>query len=378
MPRRTDYDMQHLDFSLYQKVNDSFRQRFIYHAGIDCGFFVEMNYMINAMLYCLDKGYRFQLYSDDANFGTGKGWAEYFEPFCEEVHEPFHHKYNLHRPPQWHRVIHHVIKTRSLSFVFWKLKFMWKSLMGHWLAYRSYGEYVRLSQDVASDHDIHYHIPALRLDCSYYEAYTMLAKMIWRPQPEVQLRIADTIRRLSLPHVYSGVQIRGGDKAIEARLVSGKQIIEALHPVDGEYIFALADNYLQLEIVRSEFPHLHIVSLCQPTDQGYNHKAFCTADPQEKRAAIVRLIVSADLLLHAKKFVGSITTGPSVFILKQRHAEPTVSAVDCAKEALTSVLTLPIDQRAALSFGCINVNKILLKSQASGSVSRVVNSAVGQ
>ncbi len=129
----------------------------------------------------------------------------------------------------------------------------------------------------------------------------------------------------------------------------GEVVHQALHPVDGEYIFALADNYLQLEIVRSEFPHLHIVSLCQPEDQGYNHKAFCTADPQEKRAAIVRLIVSADLLLHAKKFVGSITTGPSVFILKQRHAEPTVIAADCAKEALASVLTLPIDQRAALS-----------------------------
>lgn len=341
--------MQHLDFSSYQKVNDSFRRRLIYHAGNDCGFFVEMNYMINAMLYCLGKGYRFQLYSDDANFGTGKGWTEYFEPFCEEVHESFHHKYNLHRPPQWHRVIRNVIKTRSLSFVFWKLKFMWKSFKGHWLAYRAYGEYVHLSQDVASDPDMHYHIPALRLDCSYYEAYTMLAKMIWRPQPEVQQRIADTIQCLSLPHTYSGVQIRGGDKAIEARLVSGKQIIKALHPVDGDYIFALADNYLQLEIVRSEFPHLHIVSLCQPEDQGYNHKAFCTADPQEKRSAIVRLIVSADLLLHAKKFVGSITTGPSVFILKQRHAEPTVIAADCAKEALASVLTLPIDQRAALS-----------------------------
>lgn len=341
--------MQQLDLSSYQKVNGSFRRRLIYHAGIDCGFCVELNYMINAMLYCLEKGYRFQLYSEDANFGTGKGWTEYFEPFCEEVHEAFHHKYNLHRPPQWQRIISNTIKTRSLSFIFWKLKFMWKSLKGHWLAFRAYGEYVRLSQDVASDPDMHYHIPGLGLDCSYYEAYAMLAKMIWRPQPEVQQRIADTIRRLSLPHTYSGVQIRGGDKAIEARLISGKQIIEALHPVDGDYIFALADNYTQLEIVRSEFPQLRIVSLCQPEDQGYSHQAFCIAAPQSKRAAIIRLIVSIDLLLHAKKFAGSITTGPSVFIMKQRYAEPSVIAVDCAKEMLESALTLPIDSRAAIS-----------------------------
>ena len=341
--------MQHLTLSSYQKVNGSFHRRLIYHAGIDCGFCVELNYMINAMLYCLAEGYRFQLYSEDANFGTGKGWTEYFEPFCEEVHEAFHHKYNLHRPPQWQRIISNTIKTRSLSFIFWKLKFMWKSLKGHRLAFRAYGEYVRLSQDVASDPDMHYHIPALGLDCSYYEAYAMLAKMIWRPQPEVQQRIADTIRSLSLPCVYSGVQIRGGDKAQEARLITGKIIIEALHPADGDCIFALADNYAQLEIVRSEFPQLRIVSLCQPEDQGYSHQAFCIAAPQSKRAAIIRLIVSIDLLLHAKKFAGSITTGPSVFIMKQRYAEPSVIAVDCAKEMLESALTLPIDSRAAIS-----------------------------
>ena len=341
--------MQQLDQSSYQKINGSFRKRLIYHAGIDCGFCVELNYMINAMLYCLTEGYRFQLYSEDANFGTGKGWTEYFEPFCEEVHESFHHKYNLHRPPTWRRVIKNVTKTRSLSFVFWKLKFMLKSLMGHWLSFRAYGEYVRLSQDVASDPDMYYHIPALDFDGSYYEAYTMLAKMVWQPRPEVKQQITETIRSLSLPRVYSGVQIRGGDKAQEARLITGKQIIEALHPADGDCIFALADNYAQLEIVRSEFPQLRIVSLCQPEDQGYSHQAFCIADPPSKRAAIIRLIVSIDLLLHAKKFAGSITTGPTVFIMKQRYAEPSVIAVDCSKEMLESVLTLPIDQRAALS-----------------------------
>lgn len=97
------------------------------------------------------------------------------------------------------------------------------------------------------------------------------------------------------------------------------------------------------------FPKLRIVSLCQPEDQGYSHQAFCIAAPQSKRAAIIRLIVSIDLLLHAKKFAGSITTGPSVFIMKQRYAEPSVIAVDCAKEMLESALTLPIDSRAAIS-----------------------------
>ena len=82
----------------------------------------------------------------------------------------------------------------------------------------------------------------------------MLAKMVWQPQPEVKQQITETIRSLSLPRTYSGVQIRGGDKVMEARLITGKQIIETLHPVDGDCVFALADNYLKLEIVRRGLP----------------------------------------------------------------------------------------------------------------------------
>ena len=72
--------MKQLNLSDWKEFNTSFPRRLIYHVGIDCGFSVELNYMINAMLYCLAKGYRFQLYSEDANFGTGRGWTEYFAP----------------------------------------------------------------------------------------------------------------------------------------------------------------------------------------------------------------------------------------------------------------------------------------------------------
>lgn len=338
-----------LDISTYQKINNSFRKRLIYHSGVDCGFFVEMNYMINAMLYCLAKGYRFQLYSEDANYGTGKGWTEYFVPFSEEVHESFHCKYNLHRPPQWKRIIKNVIRTRSISFVFWKLKFMQKSLMGHWLAFRTYGEYVRLSQDVAYEPDKYYHIPALGLDGSYTEVYAMLARMIWQPQPEVKQQIAEAKLSLSLPQVYSGIQIRGGDKAQEARLITGKRLIEALLPQDGDCIFALADNYTQLEIVRSEFPHLHIVSLCQPQEKGYFHQEFNRMTPLEKKQSIIRLLVSMDILLHSSAFIGTITSGPSIFIMKVRADESSVTAIDCPHYMFPDCLSLSIDERASIS-----------------------------
>ena len=341
--------MKQLEISDYRRVNESFHKILTYHVGIDSGFFVELNYMINAMLYCLSNGYRFQLYSEDANFGTGKGWTEYFVPFCEEVHESFHHKYNLHRPPQWRRILRNTIRTRTLSFIIWKLKFMLKSLIGHWQAYRAYGEYVRLSQDVAHEPDKYYHIPVLGISCSYTEAYAMLARIIWQPQPEVQQEMNDARLHLSLPEVYSGVQIWEANKMSGARLISGWQIIQALHPQDGECIFALADNYQQLEIVRNEFQKLRIVSLCQPQETGYHHQAFEHLSPQEKKESIIRLLISVDILLQCCAFVGTITSGPSVFLLKVRADDPCVTAIDCPQDMLPDCLTLNIDERAAIS-----------------------------
>lgn len=341
--------MRSVETSDYRKVNESYRRRLIYHAGIDCGFFVELNYMVNAMLHCLANGYRFELYTDDANFGTGIGWTEYFVPFCDEVHESFHHKYNQHRPPTWRRILRNTARTRSPSFIIWKLKFLMKSLIGKWLAFRAYGEMVWLSQDVASEPDKFYHIPALGLNGTYTEAYAMLARMIWRPQPEVQQQIAEARIRLSLPKVYSGIQIRGGDKASEAQLIRGWRIIQALHPQDGDCIFILTDNYLELERVRSEFPKLNIVSLCQPNETGYYHHEFELLAPQERKESIFRLLVSVDILLHCSAFVGTITSGPSVFLMKVRIDDPYVTAIDCPQDMLLNCLSLNIDDRAIIS-----------------------------
>jgi hypothetical protein len=224
-----------------------------------------------------------------------------------------------------------------------------KSLIGKWLAFRAYGEMVWLSQDVASEPDKLYHIPALGLNGTYTEAYAMLARMIWRPQPEVRQQIAEARIHLSLPKVYSGIQIRGGDKASEAQLISGWRIIQALHPQDGDCIFILTDNYLELERVRSEFPKLNIVSLCQPNETGYHHHEFELLAPQERKESIIRLLVSVDILLHCSAFVGTITSGPSVFLMKVRADDPYVTAIDCPQDMLLSCLSLNIDDRAIIS-----------------------------
>ena len=341
--------MKQLDVTLYQRINKTFHRRMVYHIGVNCGFFVEINYMVNAMLYCLARRIRFQLYSDDANFSTGIGWKEYFLPFCEEVHEPFHQRYNFHRLPSWRRIIKLCKHQKSVSPIAWKLKSAMKTALGHLVAFLTYKEYVLLGQDVFSDPDRHYYIPELGINDSYIDTYGILARMIWNLQPDILHQENVYKRKLNFPSIFDGIHIRGGDKVTETELISGKRIMQVLNHMDKACVFILTDDYRQYQDLQANYPHVHFLTLCQPDERGYLHKAFSQKSSQSKHEAIVRLIISVDLLLHSRSFVGSITTGPSVFVMKLRADDPSVCAVDCPKDILASSLSLTIDARAAIS-----------------------------
>ena len=341
--------MDRLNLTSYQKVNESFARSMVYRVGIDCGFFVEMNYMVDAMLYCLAHHIKFQLYSEDANFGTGVGWNEYFLPFCEEVHEHFHRNYNFHRLPSWPRIMKLCRSQKSLGPVAWKVKKTIKTWIGRIVAYRTYREKVLLTQDIPLEPLQRYHIPELGIDGDYISTYALLARMIWQFHPDMRQK-ADTYKEvLSLPTIYAGVQIRGGDKVTETRLVDGKSIISKLSLQDGKSLFILTDDYRLFLKAKEDFPNLELSTLCQKDETGYHHKRFCQEDSQSKKNAISRLLISVDLLLSCTSFAGSITTGPCVFIMKLRHSDPQVHAIDCSRDELPSVLQLPLYARAVIS-----------------------------
>lgn len=107
----------------YKELNESYKPILVYHVGIDAGFFSEFNDLIFMILYCLEHKIQFKLYSDDANFGIEKGWQDYFEPFCEEVHERFHRIYNRHpHYVSWRKIVNADSYKMSCSLLRWRLK----------------------------------------------------------------------------------------------------------------------------------------------------------------------------------------------------------------------------------------------------------------
>ena len=221
-------------------------------------------------------------------------------------------------------------------------------MMGRLMAFWVYKAYVQFAQDV-SDPEQYYSIPELGINGSYYEAYRLLARMVWRLQPEILHYETIYKEKLALPSLYDGVHIRGGDKMMETTLISGKHIMEVLHPKTSACVFILTDDYRQYQELQANYPNIRLLTLCRPEERGYLHKAFSHKSPQSRQEAIIRLIISVDLLFGSRSFVGSITTGPSVFVMKQRVDDPFVQAVDCPKTDLASSLSLTIDVRAAIS-----------------------------
>lgn len=163
----------------YRLLNSSFRKTMIFHLGIDAGFFTEYTYMLHAMLYCLQHKIQFKLYSDDANFGWEKGWTDCFVPFCEEVHEAFHHTYNTHRLPSWKALMKDK-KLPKTKLMKWKLKATCKNITGETLAFLTYKKPVLLNCHLKFDPNQHFHIPELGIDGDYLHAFRKMTEITWK------------------------------------------------------------------------------------------------------------------------------------------------------------------------------------------------------
>ena len=70
------------------------RKTLIFRIGSGSGFYSEYNNMIFAIAYCEINNINFKLFSKNANFSIENGWTDYFLPFCEEVEDNFHLRYN--------------------------------------------------------------------------------------------------------------------------------------------------------------------------------------------------------------------------------------------------------------------------------------------
>ncbi|NDV81635.1 hypothetical protein [Bacteroides sp. 51] len=331
----------------YKKLNSSFRKTLIFHLGVDSGFFAEYTYMVNAMLYCLQHKIQFKIYSADANFGYDKGWTDYFIPFCEEVTEEFHRKHNIHTVPKWNKILSSSLKQKSIRLIKWKLKTILINFRASILALQTYKKRVLLNHSVHFNHNQHFRIPELGIDGDYIHAFGIMVDITFRFNKETTDECNKLISGLQLPPHYIGCQVRGGDKVTETELLPPEHYIHILsNQAKNKPVFVLTDDYAIFARLQQLSPNTHWLTLCTPEEKGYVNSAFTQTGYIQKRNKMTRFLASMKVLLASDYFIGSITTGPSLFLLKKLY--PNALPADCEPEDLQKVAALPITERGEI------------------------------
>lgn len=334
--------------SAYKELNRSFDKTLIFHIGIDAGFFAEYSYMVNAMLYCLQNKIGFKLYSADANFGYRKGWSDYFMPFCDEVTDSFHHKFNTHAIPSWGKLAALSIQRKNLHLLKWKLKVTYQTNRGSRIAAQTYGKETLLTHNVTFNPHQHFLIPELGINGDYMHAFNKMVDISWHLNEETESACNVLINRLQLPKHYIGCQIRGGDKITEVNLLSPDFYVSVIRKEMTERnVFVLTDDYRIFEYLQTNSPDINWYTLCTPEERGYINSAFTRTAGNLKQKQMIRFLASMQILLKSNYFIGSITTGPSLFILKKLY--PNIRLADCSLDQFPEVITLPIPERGKLA-----------------------------
>lgn len=310
----------------YETLNNSFDKVMVYHVGIDAGFFAEYTYMIDAMIYCLVNKIQFRLYADDANFGYDKGWEDYFQSFCPMVHDDVHHTCNYHPIPSiselWTRSMSEVKNGGLMTFckmIAWKVKRGVKTRIGKQKATRINGEPLLFNSDINWLSPEEVEIPELDIKRGdYMEAFRRMVDITWRFNEEMEKYLAQAERDLQIPDEFHGCQLRGGDKITEvASLLSANYVIDELRRgVTVSDIFVLTDDYQLYQEVCKSNPRINFHTLCSEEEKGYVNSAFSEKRGEGKKQQMYRFLATMEIMKRARRFAGSITTGPSLFLLK--------------------------------------------------------------
>lgn len=340
--------------AVYASLNRSFKKTLVFRIGIDAGFFSEFNYLIFTMLYCLEHKIQFKLYSDDANFAYEKGWSDYFEPFCEEVHDRLHARYNVHPPyTSWRKAFREMREKKDLSLLRWRMKSELLACLSKWARFWNRGTpfhyYTQDLLDKIALKNKHYYIPQLGIDGDYVQAYNVMYELVWNLRPAVEKEVETLIRNLSLPAEYVAFQIRGGDKFMEYNLLSVELYLKKLREVvtSVKDIFVLTDDYSLFAELRQKGPEYTWHTFCQKEEQGYYNAAFSQTATVQKKAKMIRFFASVKLLEKASLMVGTITATPCVVIGIRRALK--IEWVDFDKDYFFDSIDYSIEKKKTLS-----------------------------
>lgn len=284
----------------YNSINNKFSRTMIFHVGAGAGFYSEIGAMMECMLYCLVNKIKFTMYADDATFSNGKGWEEFFEPFCELNHDNINSIAN-YRYKNHYRTGNYVLPNFGPRRWFYPF----------WLKRRHACSF--LTQDLFADFTssnfktISVNFPSIGICGLVGDEYANLRKFAMRYNSNTFAAVNKLIDEINLPENFISVHIRGGDKIDEySELID---VDYALGEIDGlglivKNIFVFTDDYRNIELMKSRRPYWNVYTLTLPSERGYYNSSFNKMDWSYRRSNLIKLFSMVEICIKSDFHIG--------------------------------------------------------------------------
>ncbi len=194
----------------------------------------------------------------------------------------------------------------------------------------------------ACDSDDLVDIPAIGFRGIWRDLLFELTKRLFQPLPQIRAEAEEQIVSLGLAEgPFAAIHIRRGDKTGGYEAPNGTRIIEG-EVVDLECylsardevspglrrIFVLTDDYREVLAARERYPSLDFVTLCDPTEAGYDNLAFKRMRPAQKVRAIRRLVMELLIAIRSSAFAGGYLSNVSRTVVALHPRREVCRSVD--------------------------------------------------
>lgn len=254
----------------------------------------------------------FNLVSAYANISTGIGWNEYFQPFCKEV------------------------KTPSLFFRLWPPVFIAKILN---LLFRlqiklMYGFRSQINVSIwqnicnpAFEQGMFSSSKYGYMNVSSYEAMHIVLKQIWQPNDDFKKAMhAESEKYKSIDSCFA-VHLRNGDKVSgftkEADAVDAYTLSDYISSLNLHFseLYILSDDYDKMLEFSNLFVEKPFSTHCDENQKGYSNFDFNWLPAHLRKKEITRLLLTIDIAVNAKYFIGPYSSNLSKVIYLLRNGK---------------------------------------------------------
>lgn len=257
-----------------------------------------------------------ELFEKNSVFSSQNSWSEFFDSYFPICNEGFHQFYNprdYFGEVSWKSIVYNLFKPSKAFFLF-KHRLnapMYKK--EHQFDFYTY-ELFATSRDRKWE-KILIEIPSIKFRGTLKECFKFCVDRIYKFNDITEDELHRIINAIKLPNKYNGVHIRLGDKETEVNIFEITDYLNKLKDKSNcKNLFVLTDDYRAIEELKKLEPSYNIYSLCQSHERGYVHSEFVKMKDSNKRAAMLRLFASMEILKKGECFVGTYSSNPGMFL----------------------------------------------------------------